>query len=105
MPGFDGTGPWGAGPGTGWGLGPCGAGWRRGFGRFRGWWGFGRGGRGFGRFCWWGRRWFGPFGFGGAAPYGAPPNELEALKEEEAFLKSQLEEVQKRLAELERSQT
>jgi hypothetical protein len=32
MPRFDGTGPWGLGPGTGWGLGPCGAGmaWRRG---------------------------------------------------------------------------
>jgi hypothetical protein len=26
MPRFDGTGPWGLGPGTGWGMGPCGAG-------------------------------------------------------------------------------
>lgn len=35
MPRFNGTGPWGLGPGTGWGLGPCGGGrfWRRGFGR------------------------------------------------------------------------
>jgi len=24
MPRFDGTGPWGSGPGTGWGRGPCG---------------------------------------------------------------------------------
>ncbi len=71
MPGFDGTGPLGQGPGTGRGLGPCinaGApgpyweanrrwfGWGRGwFGRGRGWFcrrfGFGRG-RGFGR-RWW----------------------------------------------------
>ena len=42
MPGGDGTGPMGAGP-TGWGLGPCGRGLRRGFGR-----GFGMG-RGFRR--------------------------------------------------------
>lgn len=104
MPDFDGTGPMGAGPGNGRGLGPCGAGWRRGFGRSRGF-GFGRGRRGFGRFSWWGRRWFGPFGFGGAAPYGAPPDEVQALKEEEAYLKSQLEEVQKRLAALEGSQS
>jgi len=29
---FDGTGPWGAGPGSGWGMGPCGCGgrwWRK----------------------------------------------------------------------------
>lgn len=46
MPRFDGTGPQGTGP-IGWGMGPCGAGVRRGVG-FRG--GFGRGyGRGFGR--------------------------------------------------------
>jgi len=33
MPGFDGTGPQGFGPMTGRGLGPCGCGMRRGFGR------------------------------------------------------------------------
>lgn len=35
MPGYDRTGPWGRGPLTGRGLGPCrrGLGWRRGFGR------------------------------------------------------------------------
>lgn len=34
MPRYDGTGLLGLGPGTGWGLGPCGAGmpWRRGRG-------------------------------------------------------------------------
>jgi len=68
MPGFDGTGPLGQGPGTGRGLGPCGAGvrwfprfWGRGFGFGRGrGFAFGRGrgfGRGWGRgFCrrfWW----------------------------------------------------
>lgn len=33
MPRFDGTGPNGAGPGTGWGLGPCGGGRAWGLGR------------------------------------------------------------------------
>ena len=33
MPGMDGTGPMGQGPLTGRGLGPCGCGMRRGFGR------------------------------------------------------------------------
>ncbi len=32
MPRFDGTGPWGLGPGTGWGLGPCCLRLRRGVG-------------------------------------------------------------------------
>ena len=35
MPGFDMTGPWGYGPMTGRGLGPCGRGFARGFGRGR----------------------------------------------------------------------
>ena len=55
MPGFDGTGPLGQGPGTGRGMGPCGAGvrnpwfnWAAGFGR-----------RWFGRGFGFGRRWFG----------------------------------------------
>ena len=34
MPGFDKTGPNNQGPMTGRGMGPCGAGMRRGFGRF-----------------------------------------------------------------------
>ena len=40
MPRLDRTGPFGLGPRTGWGLGPCGLGmgWGRGFGRF---WRFG----------------------------------------------------------------
>ena len=36
MPNRNGTGPLGAGPGTGWGRGPCGAGFRRGRGTGRG---------------------------------------------------------------------
>jgi Family of unknown function (DUF5320) len=110
MPGFDRTGPMGQGPGTGWGLGPCGAGRRRGGGQFwgrgfgRGAWGFGRGY--FGR----GGRWgfgpmaFGPFGYGGAAGPGAPPDEAQALRDEEAYLKNELEAIQKRLSELTTSQ-
>ena len=38
MPGQDRTGPFGEGPRTGRGLGPCGFGRRRGFGRMRGRW-------------------------------------------------------------------
>ena len=37
MPRFDGTGPRGTGPMTGWGLGPCACGMRRGVGAGRGW--------------------------------------------------------------------
>ncbi len=106
MPGFDGTGPWGQGPGTGWGQGPCGAGRRRGYGR-----GFGRG---FGGGAWgfspgaWGRPRGGrrAYGYGppgaGAPGYGAAPqDEAQALREEQAYLQSELEAIQKRLAELE----
>ncbi|WP_319478550.1 DUF5320 domain-containing protein [Marispirochaeta aestuarii] len=46
MPGFDGTGPAGMGPMSGWGMGYCGTGYSR--GRFAGR-GFFRGGRGFAR--------------------------------------------------------
>ena len=111
MPGFDRTGPYGEGPGTGWGRGPCGAGrrrgagqvWGRGFGR--GAWGFGRGRFGGGPRWGFGPRRFGPFGYGGAAGYGAPPDEAQALRDEEAYLRSQLDAVQQRLSELEGSQT
>ncbi|NCO88304.1 hypothetical protein AUK04_04145 [Candidatus Roizmanbacteria bacterium CG2_30_33_16] len=53
MPAFDGTGPQGAGPMTGRGMGRCGKGMGRGFG-----FGFGRGGRrGLGRFFGGGQAW------------------------------------------------
>ena len=79
MPRFDGTGPGGLGPGTGWGLGPCGAGmgWRRGFGRGLG--------RGFGRRGFWG--------------YG-PKEEKEILGEEVTDLEEELKAIKARLAEL-----
>jgi hypothetical protein len=110
MPGFDRTGPMGTGPGTGRGLGPCGAGRRRGAGQFwgrgfgRGAWGSGRGY--FGR----GARWgfgpgaFGPYGYGGAAGSVAPPDEAQSLRDEEAYLRNELEAIQKRLSELETPQ-
>jgi hypothetical protein len=102
MPGFDGTGPRGQGPGTGWGMGPCGAGRRR---------GFGRGAQGFRtRWAGWGRpRWgwrafgYGPYGAGGGPGYGAPQDEAQALRDEQAYLQGELEAIQKRLAELESS--
>ena len=113
MPGFNGTGPLGQGPGSGWGLGPCGAGRRRGatFGpRFGP--GIGRGARGFGRGAWGRPRWgwgargaYGPFDPGGGPVYGTPQDEAQALKEEAAYLQGELEAVQKRLALLQSSQT
>jgi hypothetical protein len=105
MPGFNGTGPSGLGPGTGWGQGPCGAGRRRGFSRF------GRGPRGFQPLVgeWgrprWGWRAYDPRFLGpGAAPVsGAAGDEIQALREEVASLQSKLEAIQRRLAERESS--
>ena len=102
MPGFNGTGPRGQGPGSGWGRGPCGAGLRRGGGRSRGFGpgaGFAGGGfhRGYGS---WG---FGPFSPGPVAA-GSPQDEVTALRQEASGLKAELEAVQKRLAELEGAQ-
>ena len=83
MPRFNGTGPMGYGPGTGWGLGPCGAGmgWRRGGGR----------GRGFG----WRRFW-------GYCPTSVPTKkeETETLSEEAAILEEELKAIKACLAEL-----
>jgi len=83
MPGFDGTGPWGMGPGTGWGLGPCGAGraWRRGVGFGRGW--FGRG-RGFGWRWWW-------------MNY-SPQDELEFLKNQKEYIEQRINELENELS-------
>jgi hypothetical protein len=106
MPGFNRTGPMGQGPGTGRGLGPCGTGRCRGGGQFLGR-GFGRGSSGFGRGCFGrGARWgsgpgaFGSFGYGGAAVSDAPLDEAQALRDEEAYLRSELEAIQKRLSDL-----
>ena len=71
MPAFDGTGPFAAGPRTGRGLGPCGAGFRRCFGR--GW--------GFRRFFGWGRP-------------ETKKEQLESLAEYKETLRSDLSEVE-----------
>jgi len=86
MPGFDGTGPLGAGPGTGWGLGPCSAGrsWRRG------------GGRGWARGLGWRRFW-------GCVPYQLPiteKEEKEILEQDAKDLEEELKAIKARLAEL-----
>ena len=69
MPGRNGTGPQGAGPLTGRGLGPCGRGLARGRG---GWFGCGLG---------FGRRW-------------TQIDEKAALDEEEQILKEELAQIQ-----------
>lgn len=79
MPWFDGTGPFGAGPLTGRGFGPCGLGfgWRRRFGA----------GRGLGRLFGWG--------------WPADPKEArQALADYKKALKEELEDVEKEEKEL-----
>jgi len=68
-------------------------------------WGRPRGGRsawGYGGFR---GRGFGPFGPGGPAAgaygYESPQKEAQALKEEESYLRSELEALQQRIAQLE----
>ncbi|HUW71968.1 MAG TPA: DUF5320 domain-containing protein [Candidatus Humimicrobiaceae bacterium] len=83
MPRYNGTGPMGQGAGTGWGLGPCGAGmgWRRGGGR----------GRGFG----W-RRFWGYY----PGPTPTKKEEVGNLSEEAAILEEELKAIKARLTEL-----
>jgi len=79
MPKFDRTGPFGYGPGSGWGLGPCmGRRFRRGAGR----------GRGYGWGC-------SPF-----MQEITKTEEKELLKEETDFLEEELKALKKRLSEL-----
>jgi hypothetical protein len=106
MPGYNGTGPMGAGPRTGGGFGYCdpgmappdaggrglgrraqGRGFAAGFRRGAG--GFGQG-RGRGYFC---RRWSGSPGF--------PRADRSLLEEEAAALRARLASVERRLAGLE----
>lgn len=119
MPGGDGTGPGGMGSMTGRAAGFC-AGYsvpgfanpvRGGFGGG----GFGRGRGGRGRGFGWGRgRWFGaapaygaPYAasaYGAYAPQPSPRQETDALKGQAEYLEGALEDIRKRLAELEAEQ-
>jgi hypothetical protein len=83
MPGFDRTGPWGYGPMTGRGLGPCGRGLARGFGRGRG------------------MMWAPSPGY---APAYAPTREQELadLRAEKELVERELEEIKARLTEIEK---
>ena len=122
MPGGDGTGPMGMGPMTGRAAGYC-AGYGmpgfmnalggRGYGRVYGG-GYGRGGgrgRGFGRGMGWGRGvgWGAgpgyyapqPYGYGSAYPQADPQSERQYLENEAKVLQEELEEIKKRLAEVE----
>jgi len=107
MPRGDGTGPMGMGPMTGRSAGYC-AGYGvpgfmnpipdRGFGRGRGFWGYGRG---FGRGMAW--RW-GCMYPGAIPPYStavSPHEEVEILKEQAQYFSKALDEINKRISELE----
>jgi Family of unknown function (DUF5320) len=109
MPGFDRTGPMGAGSMTGGGRGLCGPGdlsrpsahreFRMGGDR-----GFGRGmrrGRGFGRGLGYGRGFGSPWG--GFFLDAEPAEGLEVLKREAEHLKKELEAIGKRIVELEKT--
>lgn len=118
MPGFDGTGPMGAGSMTGGGRGYCAAPGAaaqpvyggRGFGRG---YGFGRGfGAGFGRGRGYGGRGFGRAGgypaWGNAPRYDAPypmnpADELSMLKAQADSMKTALDNILKRMAELDKT--
>ena len=95
MPGFNGTGPAGSGPGTGRGAGYCASGalWRQASGRRFFGRGSGRGG-GWGPCRWW--------------VAGSGPNYMPEALDEKAFLidqaeqlKAELSDLEKRMAELE----
>ena len=121
MPRGDGTGPGGLGPMTGRGAGYCagysvpgymnpsggrlGLGFGRGYGR-----GFGRGmGRGYGRAYWPANSYPvspPPVAYGGGfyqAPI-EPKQEMEMLAEDAKVLKEQLDSINKRITELEKSE-
>jgi len=109
MPGFDGMGPWGMGPMTGWGRGYCPepAGYvRPRYGIFRGgyWGGRGRGWRnrywaaGVPGWDWWGV----PTRF---EPELTKQEEMEILQEEAKSLERQLEYVKKDIDKLKQSKT
>lgn len=90
MPGFDGTGPGGMGPMTGGGRGFCGS----------------RGMRGAGRGMGAARGTVAPYGTTAPSSYGydpgmTPEQEMEFLRSQAQAMSEQLEQIQKRLQELE----
>jgi len=109
MPGGDGTGPRGMGPGTGWGRGGCVPWTGRRFGPVGAGLGFGwgRGGRGRGRMF---GGWAGPvpavgwpgYGVGNAAGWALPTpvQERELLTQQLNLLQEQLRAVEQRLSEI-----
>jgi hypothetical protein len=118
MPFGDGTGPAGMGPMTGRAAGYCAGfsmpGYMNPIGG-RGFWGRGRGGgrgRGFGRGFGWARAGYGyAAGPWGGQPYAAYPpqqmttaQEAEVLKSQAEYFKDTLEEITKRIEELESQQ-
>jgi hypothetical protein len=118
MPRGDGTGPAGMGPMTGRAAGYCAGypvpGYMNPVGG-RGYWGWGRGGgrgRGFGRGLGWARAGYGWPVWGGAdypyVPYPAPfaqaptpENELAGLKQQADYFQDALDEIKKRMEQLE----
>ncbi len=98
MPGGDRTGPLGAGPRTGRGMGYCGGYDRLGFANqatvFRGGFGFGRGGAGRG----WRHRFYATDIPGWVTP--TPEQETANLNAQADLLKAQLDSIQKRIEEL-----
>jgi len=117
MPGRDGTGPAGMGPMTGRAAGFCAGypvpGYANPVGG-RGYWGRGRGrgggrGRGFGRGFGWARAGAGSPAGSGVVPYFTPgttqvtpQQELEGLKQQAEYFKDELDEINKRIEQLEK---
>jgi len=116
MPFGDRTGPWGLGPMTGRGAGRCVGNPVPGYANPVPGRGFGRGGwgRGWGRGFGWGRGWGRGFGWG-PPPYSAPAygpayapsygpeDEVTALKDQARYFEDALQEVKKRIEEIESS--
>ena len=97
MPGFDGSGPAGLGPMTGWGMGYCGTGRRRPVGR-----GFGRGmgfGRGYGRGLGFSRG----FGYAPLDPV-SREDELDYLRRRSEALEADLAETRKVMERMEKEE-
>ena len=118
MPGLDGTGPMGMGPMTGGGRGFCNPAWTGSWGGvnpwpgYRGyasWPGYGYGPHPWGRGRYWPPVWSQPF----AAPWYTPPGttygtspemELDFLTNQASMLQQQMDQIQKRIEELEKQE-